>query len=75
MNIKKFPGYSFAVLMVALLVVVPVVIIYILFYSFRPYETVVDLVFVGILVLVIFILIRTIIIMWQAKGKESTTSP
>jgi len=67
MNTKKFPEYSFAVLMVALLVVVPVVVIYIFFFAFRPHETVVDLVFVGILVLVIFILIRTIIVMWQAK--------
>jgi len=67
MNTKKFPSYSFVVLMVALLVVLPVVVIYIIFYAGRPHETVVDLVFVGIIVLVVFILARTILLMWQAK--------
>ncbi|MFX1519963.1 MAG: hypothetical protein ACFFCD_08580 [Promethearchaeota archaeon] len=75
MNTKKFPWNLFAILMVALLVVVPVVVIYILFYAFRPHETAVDLVFVGILVLVIFILARTIIVMWQAKRVKSTIPP
>jgi hypothetical protein len=70
MNTNKFPWNSFAVLMVALLVVVPVVVIYIIFYAGRPHETVVDFVFVAIIVLVIFILARTILVMWQAKRTQ-----